>query len=45
MRVVEKNIRAAFVNGVPFKSGNSYTDGQAVYLHGNKIIEKRSDGV
>ena len=45
MRNVTKTIRAAFERRQPCKVGNTHTDGTAVYLHGNKIVERRDDGV
>ena len=45
MKVVSKRIKSAFQACRPLSVGNTRTDGAAVYLFGNKIIERRSDGV
>ena len=45
MRTVTAQIKKAFDNGNAKKIGNTETDGDNVWLHGNKIIERRSDGV
>ncbi len=45
MRTVTKKIANAFYNGKALTVGNTRTDGKAVWLHGNKIIEHRDDGV
>ena len=45
MRKVSKQIATAFVKGQKACISNTMTDGQAVYLHGNKIAERREDGV
>ena len=45
MRKVTKNIRNAFYAGRKLTIGNTHTDGTAVWLHGNKIVERREDGV
>lgn len=45
MRKVTKKIANAFHNEEKLKISNTYTDGQAVWLHGNKIIERRQDGI
>jgi len=44
-RKVTTQIVSAFIAGSQLKVGNSRTDGQALYLHGNKIAEKREDGL
>lgn len=41
MRKVTQQIVNAFVQGRKLKSGNTETDGNAIWLHGNKIAEKR----
>lgn len=41
MRIVTKQIVEAFLAGKARKIGNTHTDGSAIYLHGNKIAEKR----
>ena len=43
MRNITKQIATAFKAGLKKSVGNTMTDGLAVYLHGNKIIE-RKDG-
>jgi hypothetical protein len=45
MRQVSETIVNAFVNGKAKKQGNSQTDGQSLYLFGNKIAEWRKDGL
>jgi hypothetical protein len=45
MRNVTQKIKAAFDAGNSLKVGNTHTDGTAVYLHGNKIIERRAGEV
>ena len=44
MRQVTKQIAQAFRNHTPRTVGNTHTDGDNVFLHGNKIIERRDDG-
>lgn len=39
-----RSIAAAFNNGQSKKIGNYSTDGKAIYLHGNKIVEKGENG-
>lgn len=41
MRKITKEIVHAFENGYKLRKGNDYTDGEAMFLHGNKIAEKR----
>jgi hypothetical protein len=41
MRKVTKQVVAAFLAGEKKTVGNTSTDGQALYLHGNKIAEFR----
>lgn len=41
MRKITQTIKEAFENKQSKTVGNTFTDGQAVYLHGNKIIERR----
>jgi len=41
MRIVTEQIVSAFLAGHARKIGNTHTDGSAIYLHGNKIAEKR----
>jgi hypothetical protein len=45
MRQVTLNVLTAFLSGRTLKAGNTKTDGQSVWLHGNKIIERRDDGI
>jgi hypothetical protein len=45
MRKVSLKIGAKFHTGQKKSIGNTMTDGQAVYFHGNKIIERREDGI
>lgn len=48
MRKITRRIADAFFKGQSLKiSGNgaTYTDGEAIYLHYNKIVEKREDGI
>ena len=45
MRKVTQQIKEAFDAQKPRAVGNTMTDGQAVFLHGNKIIERRKYGV
>ena len=45
MRAVTEQIKTAFDNGQKKTVNNTWTDGQAVWLHGNKIVERRDDGV
>jgi len=45
MRKVTQDIRNAFMAGQSRTIGNTHTDGQAVWLHGNKIVERRTDGI
>lgn len=45
MRTITRKIATAFNAHKPLKIANTETDGQAVWLHGNKIVERRTDGV
>jgi hypothetical protein len=45
MRTVTQKIKAAFESGKRLTVSNTMTDGTAVFLHGNRIIEKRADGI
>jgi len=48
MRKITKEIAAAFHAGrskTVSGNGATATDGEAIYLHGNKIVERREDGV
>jgi hypothetical protein len=45
MRKITEQIKQAFYAGKAKSVGNTKTDGNAVYLHGHKIIERRSDGI
>jgi len=42
MRKITMDIVHAFENGYKLRKGNDYTDGEAMFLHGNKIAEKRN---
>ena len=44
MRKVTKKIATAFTQGEPAASGNTTTDGNAVWLHGNRIAQREEDG-
>ncbi len=43
MRKVTQRIKSAFEQGRSLTVGNTRTDGESVWLHGNKIV-KREDG-
>lgn len=45
MRKVTQKIADAFHNQQKLTVSNTTTDGQNVWLHGNKIIERRRDGI
>ena len=45
MRQVTKLIAEAFKNGRKLTRSNTMTDGQAVYLHGNKIVWRDPDSL
>jgi hypothetical protein len=45
MRKVTKLIKKAFNNGASLKVGNTETDGETVWLHGNAIIKRDPDGL
>ena len=45
MRKVTNEIANAFAQGESKAVGNTWTDGQAVYLHGNKITERTENGI
>ena len=45
MRKVTQQIANAFAQGTPKTVGNTWTDGQTVYLHTNKIVERTNDGI
>lgn len=44
-RKVTTSIVSAFIAGNKMSVSNSSTDGKALFLHGNKIAEKREDGL
>lgn len=44
MRKVTQQTVQAFIKGERLTVGNTSTDGQALYLHGNKIAERKQDG-
>lgn len=43
-RKAHRTIAEAFNSGKSMKLGNYNTDGKAIYLHGNKIVEKGENG-
>jgi len=45
MRKITEKIANAFLLSNDKSIGNTWTSGKAVYLHGNKIAEKRQDGI
>ena len=45
MRKVTKQIKQAFEQGKSLKVGNTKTDGQTVWLHGNAIVKRDFDGL
>lgn len=45
MRKVTQQVCGAFRSGDKLKVSNTETDGRAIYLFGNKIAEKREDGL
>jgi len=45
MRKVTNEIANAFAQGESKAAGNTWTDGKAVFLHGNKIVERTDDGI
>lgn len=45
MKIVTKKVVSAFLQGKALKVSNTETNGKALFLHGNKIAEKRSDGL
>jgi len=45
MRKVTEQIKQAFNNGTSLKVGNTRTDGQTVWLHGNAIVKRDPDGL
>ncbi len=45
MRKVTSEIVRAFMAGDSLTVGNTQTDGQAIWLHGNKIAEWRGTGM
>ena len=45
MRKVTQQIKQAFKNGTSLKVGNTRTDGQTVWLHGNAIVKRDPDGL
>ena len=44
MRKVTAKIRAAFIRGHSLSVGNTTTNGESVFLHGNEILYKSKDG-
>ena len=45
MRKVAQQIAYAFAARKSARNSNTTTDGQAIYLHGNKIIERIGSGI
>ena len=45
MRKVTEQIKEAFEKGKAKTIGNTHTDGNSVWLHGNKIIKRDSSGL
>ena len=45
MRKVTQLIKDAFEQGTSKKVGNTETDGQTVWLHGNAIVKRDPDGL
>lgn len=45
MRKVTQQIKKAFKQGKSLKVGNTRTDGQTVWLHGNAIVKRDPDGL
>ena len=45
MRKVTEQIKQAFEQGKSKKVGNTETDGQTVWLHGNAIVKRDLDGL
>lgn len=45
MRQVTRKITAAFFNSETLKIGNTRTDGRSIWLHNNKIVDDRPDGL
>jgi hypothetical protein len=44
MRLETRNIVTAFMLRTPKKEARTHTDGNAIYLHGNKIAWRNADG-
>lgn len=44
MRKVTQQIKKAFEQGISLKVGNTKTDGNSVWLHGNRIVMRQEDG-
>jgi len=45
MRTITSQIRAAFETQTAKRIGNTRTDGQTVWLHGNPIVRRCADGI
>jgi len=45
MRKVTEQIKKAFEQGIPKKVGNTETDGETVWLHGNAIVKRDPSGL
>ena len=44
-RKISQAVAGAFIAGISMNNSNTRTDGNALYLFGNKIAEKRKDGM
>lgn len=44
MRKETEKIVGAFINGVAATASRTFTDGKAVFLHGNKIAKREANG-
>lgn len=44
-KIVTREVCGAFKNKSKKSVGNTMTDGESLFLHGNKIAEHRDDGV
>jgi hypothetical protein len=45
MRQVTRKITAAFYRGDTLRIGNTRTNGRSIWLHDNKIVDDREDGI
>jgi hypothetical protein len=44
-RKISQAVAGAFIAGIEMTNSNTRTDGQSLWLFGNKIAEKRADGL